>query len=72
MGHGDRFLVPYLLFKKSTVWDKEPVPVSHPPAKKPARMELAFLVPDYLSSSRRLRYSTAVIMAAMARPSIAR
>ena len=29
MGHGDRFLVPYLLFKKSTVWDKEPVPVSH-------------------------------------------
>ena len=30
MGHGDRFLVPYLLFMKSTVWDKEPVPVSHP------------------------------------------
>ena len=30
MGHGDRFLVPYLLFAKSTVWDKEPVPVSHP------------------------------------------
>ena len=30
MGHGDRFLVPYLLFKKSIVWDKEPVPVSHP------------------------------------------
>ena len=30
MGHGDRFLVPYLLFEKSTVWDKEPVPVSHP------------------------------------------
>ena len=29
MGHGDRFLVPYLLFAKSTVWDKEPVPVSH-------------------------------------------
>ena len=31
MGHGDRFLVPYLLFMKSTVWDKEPVPVSHSP-----------------------------------------
>ena len=29
MGHGDRFLVPYLLFAKSTVRDKEPVPVSH-------------------------------------------
>ena len=29
MGDGDRFLVPYLLFAKSTVWDKEPVPVSH-------------------------------------------
>ena len=31
MGHGDRFLVPYFLFTKSTIWDKEPVPVSHLP-----------------------------------------
>ena len=35
MGHGDRFLVPYLLFAKSTVWDKEPVPVSHLPVSHP-------------------------------------
>ena len=49
MGHGDRFLVPYLLFKKSIVWDEEPVPVSHSEAWSLSPCPMKYQITESLS-----------------------